>query len=177
MSKYQTMSKGLNQSTSLAKQLSKAAGESFVTYRLSRKGWLVINANSGVQNMPNFDLIAMKDDRRVTVQVKTGRDPSHISMAGTYREDGIYFNTKDGPKADVVAFVRLDPSGKDDVFFVPVRRANTIAKALANSEAKIKRARGSSLHFPIWARVKGATKRKHGQRAMAKVLPFRDADI
>jgi len=106
----------LNRSSGLDKQLSKAAGEALVTYKLSRRGWLVVNTNSGVQNMPNFDLIAMKDDRRVTVQVKSGRDKNKVPLSGVYRENGIYFNTKEGPKADVVAFVRLSPDEEDEVF-------------------------------------------------------------
>jgi len=37
----------LNRSSGINKQLSKAAGESLVVYKLSRRGWLVVNANSG----------------------------------------------------------------------------------------------------------------------------------
>ena len=126
----------LNRSSGINKQLSKAAGESLVAYKLSRRGWFVVNANSGVQNMPNFDLIAMKDDRRVTIQVKAAKDSHQVPMAGVYREDGQYYNTKDGPKAYVVAMVRLDPKGEDDdVFFVPAKEANDIAREYGDGHA------------------------------------------
>ncbi len=173
-----TKSRSLNPSTALAKQLSKAAGESLVTYRLSRRGWLVVNANSGVQNMPNFDLIAMKDDHRITVQVKTGRHGFQVALAGNYREDGQYFNTKDGPAADVIAFVRLDPNEEeDDVFFVPVDVANEITRQLAEAGAEEKRSRGSSTRFPVWCRIKGNTQSTSTNAAKNALLPYRDADL
>jgi Holliday junction resolvase len=85
----------LNRSSRLKKQLSKAAGEAIVTYKLSRQGWLVVNANSGIQNISNLDLIAMKGKKRITIQVKAARDKKHIQLAGKFKSDGRYFNTKE----------------------------------------------------------------------------------
>lgn len=167
----------LNRSSGINKQLSKAAGESLVAYKLSRRGWLVVNANSGVQNMPNFDLIAMKEDRRVTIQVKAAKSGDQIPMAGIYREDGRYYNAKDGPKADVVAMVRLDPKGEDDdVFFVPIEEANDIAREYGDAHAIHKRERGSSLNFPMWARVKGTSKSPDTKRAMERLMAYKASD-
>ena len=60
----------INPSTAIDKALSKAAGESYVTYKLARKGWMAVNANSGVANMPNVDLIGLRHDKRITIQIK-----------------------------------------------------------------------------------------------------------
>ena len=171
--------KSLNRSSGLSKQLSKAAGEQLVSYLLTRRGWFVVNANSGVQNMANLDLIALKGKRRVTIQVKAGRAISHVPLAGTYKSNSnpLYFNTKEGPKADVVAFVRLDPKGDDEVFFVPVRQANTIARKLGEAEAAGKKKRGSSLNFPLWCRVNGKTSIPHQKAAMKKMLLWRNTKL
>jgi hypothetical protein len=164
----------LYRSTVINKLLSKAAGESLVAYKLSRRGWLVVNANSGVQNMPNFDLIAMKEDRRVTVQVKTAKSPHSVSMAGVYREDGQYYNTKDGPTADVVSLVRLDPTGEDDdVFFLSAKKANYIAREYGEARSIGKRKRGSSLNFPMWVRVRGTTNVPELKQAMDRLMVFK----
>ena len=167
----------LNRSSGINKQLSKAAGESLVVYKLSRRGWLVVNANSGVQNMPNFALIAMKEDRRVTIQVKAAKSGHQVPMAGIYREDGRYYNNKDGPKADVVAMVRLDPKGEDDdVFIVPTEEANDIAREYGDAHAIEKKKRGSSLNFPMWARVKGTSKSPDTKRAMERLAVYKVND-
>ncbi len=167
----------LNRSSSLEKQLSKAAGEALVTYKLSRRGWLVINANSGVQNMPNFDLIAMRGDDRVTIQVKAAKSRTHCPLSGTYRPDGMYFNSKDGPKADVIAFVRLGEVDEGEVYLVPVEEANSIAKELGDYHAARKASKGSSLRFPIWCRVKGVTAVEGEAAAMERIVAWRDADL
>ena len=90
----------INPSTAINKALSRAAGESYVAYKLARNGWMAVNANSGVANMPNVDLICLRDKKRIAVQVKSAKADKSIMLAGTYKADGVYFNAKEGPKAD-----------------------------------------------------------------------------
>lgn len=165
----------LNRSSLRAKQLSKAAGEAIVVYKLSRQGWLVVNANSGIQNIPNFDLIAMKGKRNLRIQVKAARGNSHVPLAGKYKLEGRYFNTKKGERADVVAFVALGTDDRYNIFFVPVNIANRLTRKLGDGEAKQKKKRGSSLNFPLWCRFKGKTSSPHKKAAMRKIQKFQDA--
>lgn len=144
----------INPSTAIDKALSKAAGESYVTYRLAREGWLAVNANSGVANMPNVDLIALKGDKRVTIQIKSAKANRAIPLAGNYKPDGVYFNAKTGPKADFViaALIHRDKVATPTCYVFPVAVANKVAQTHGRELADTPKRDGSvrSMTFPIW---------------------------
>lgn len=132
---------------------SKAAGEALVCYKLARYGWLPVNANSGVANMPNLDVIALKGERRVTIQVKAAVGKGWTMFAGRAKPNGGYFNTKPGPKADYVVCVRLEPGSDDAVCFVmPVEKAEELACQLVSDHMAKPKRNGQSreLNFPVW---------------------------
>ena len=133
------------------KNLSKAAAESFVVYCLSRRGWWVINANSGVQNMPNVDLVAMKDKVNINIQVKARQDKKRVAFSG-FREKGELFNSKDGPKANFLVSVLLNPNDifSATCFILPIKEAERIGqKHRAQWSATLKRDGGTRKGFPI----------------------------
>ena len=148
-----------NLSTSEAKQLSRAAGEALVVYRLARRGWRAVNANAGFSNMPNLDLIALKEERRITIQVKGATADDNVPLAGSYRPDGRYFNAKEGPPADFVVAVQLHRPAKAELmglgeacFVLPVDEANRIAREFGEARVRKLKRDGSarSPNFPIW---------------------------
>ena len=133
------------------KQLTGVAGELFVAYKLIKEGWFVVNANCAIRNMPNFDLIALKNKYRVTIQVKasnTGDFP-----LGQYQPNKKKFvNTKSDPLADVVAFVKLFPEGKhehDRLLFVSANKVNKIAKKYGDAYLAEKRESHAKIEFPL----------------------------
>ena len=144
----------INPSTAIDKALSKAAGESYVTYKLARNGWMAVNANSGVANMPNLDLIGLRHDKRITIQIKAAKADKSIPLAGSYKADGVYFNTKEGPKADFVVSVMIprDGAASPTCYVFPVDVANRLAQEYGDNWAKVPKRDGTkrSTTFPIW---------------------------
>ena len=110
---------------SLSSNAVKALGERIVANELTFRGWLVVNTNSGEQNSPNIDLIALKGDKRVTIQVKTTGAQSHKGQhfMGYYREEGGYFNSKPGPKCDFVVTVHVYAPTDYSCLVLPVAEA------------------------------------------------------
>lgn len=147
----------INPSSAIAKALSRSAGEAYVAYMLARHGWLAVNANGG-SNMPNVDIVALKGNKRITLQVKAAKADKSIPLAGTFKPDGKYFNTKDGPKADFVVAVMLPRDVKiaPACYIFPAKSANRIANKIGRSIAGKPKRDGSkkSLTFPIWLKGK-----------------------
>ena len=115
---------------SLSSNAVKAVGERIVANELTFRGWLVVNANSGEENSPNIDLIALKDDERVTIQVKTSGARSHKDQhfMGYYREEGSYFNTKPGPTCDFVVSVYVYAPSRYSCLVLAVGDAERMCK-------------------------------------------------
>ena len=148
-----------NFSTAEAKQLSRAAGEALVVYRLARLGWRAMNANVGFANMPNLDLVALKGACRVGIQVKAATADDNVPLAGAYRPEDRYFNAKEGPLADFVVAVQLHRPAKaqslgraETCYVLPVAEANRVAVDFGVARVrKLKRdGTARSANFPIW---------------------------
>jgi len=148
-----------NFSTAEAKQLSRAAGEALVVYRLARLGWRAMNANVGFSNMPNLDLVALKGAWRVGIQVKAATADDNVPLAGAYRPEGRYFNAKEGPLADFVVAVQLHRPEKarnlrraETCYVLPVAEANRVAVDFGVERARKLKRDGTvrSANFPIW---------------------------
>ena len=107
---------------------SKAIGERIIANELTYKGWLVVNANSGEQNAPNLDLIAIKDNKRITIQVKSSDGGNLFLLGWGFNENKKYFNTKNGPKTDFIATVIIEAPSKYKYLILPVKKAEEIAK-------------------------------------------------
>lgn len=145
-----------NPSTAEAKQLSKAAGESYVVYQLARHCWHAAIANAGSAIMPNVDIIAFKGERRITLQVKATRADKAVPLAGMHQPDGHYFNSKDGPKADFIVCVILHRGSDDSTCCIlPVGLAGSLARKFGDERmASPKRdGRQRSAKFPICIRT------------------------
>lgn len=125
------------------------AGEALVTYQLSKEGWFVINANGGVNNMPNFDLMAMNDKQQiVSIQVKssTTNDANVGSMTGKKIKT---INDREGaPKADIVAFVKLCEND-DEIRYVSAEKIIPIIRKYACAYGP-KRKKTFPLNIPVW---------------------------
>jgi hypothetical protein len=141
----------INKSTHMT---SKIAGETLVSYKLARRGWTPISANSGYANFPNLDLIAIKPGKRVTIQVKAaiGRQ-AWVMFAGRVKATEPYFNGKEGERADFIACVRLQ-QGKDDAdcYVMPAEAAERLAREHARNYLAKPKQDGSAreANFPIW---------------------------
>lgn len=147
----------INPSSAIAKALSRAAGEAYVSYSLARFGWLAVNTNVGL-NMPNVDIVALKGKRLITIQVKAAKADKSVPLAGSFKADGTYFNSKIGPQADFVVAVAI-PRKIEVVpvcYVFPVKAANKLAKKIGNRIAHTKKRDGSqrSQTFPIWLKGK-----------------------
>lgn len=136
---------------------SKAAGEALVCYMLARHGWLPVNVNGGVSNMPNIDLIAFRDGKQVNIQVKAAVGKDWTMFAGRAKDNHGYFNSKPGPKADYAVCVSLEPNSVAAICYVmPVRVAERLARREVRlhmqkpKKGKQGRAAKRSLNFPVW---------------------------
>ena len=143
---------------SLSSNAIKALGERIVSNELTYRSWLAVNTNSGEENSPNIDLIALKDEKRVTVQVKSTRAASHRGQYffGYYREEGAYFNTKKGPKADFVVAVYVDSPADYTCLILPADEAERMCHQHGTHWIHVPKKNGErrSPNFPIYLDVK-----------------------
>jgi hypothetical protein len=110
-------------------------GEAIVTTALAWHGWIVRSLNAGMP-CPNADLVAIKGKARVTLQVKAAPHPRHDRIrwlflaGGRPRTEGRrFFNVSATDiQADYVAFVSYESEKSWQVFVVPVRVAEDIAR-------------------------------------------------
>ncbi len=115
---------------SLSSNAIKAIGERIVANELTFRGWLAVNANSGEENSPNVDLMALRGDKRVTIQVKTSsaRSNEDQHFMGYYKEQGAYFNAKPGPTSDFVVSVYVNSPTNYRCLVLPVGDAERMCK-------------------------------------------------
>jgi len=140
----------INKSTHIT---SKVAGETLVSYKLARRGWTPISANSGYANFPNLDLIALKLGKRITIQVKAAVGRGWVMFSGRAKAAGKYFNGKDGERADFIACVRLEPDKDDaDCYVMPADVAESLAQEHVRMHLAKPKRDGSAreLNFPVW---------------------------
>jgi hypothetical protein len=122
--------------------VTKAICESLVIIELLRKAWHVVNLNA-VNNTPNADLIAIKGDRRITIQVK-GTDGGvgrpfrhHVSFSRTctkyLNERQPFFNSKTGPvSADFFIGVTQAAEILPTFLIMPIDDAEKMARQIAD---------------------------------------------
>jgi hypothetical protein len=140
----------INKSTHIT---SKIAGETLISYKLARRGWAPISANSGYANFPNLDLIALKLGKRITIQVKAAVGQGWVMFAGRAKANGPYFNGKEGEKADFIVCVRLEPDTDDaDCYVMPADIAENLAQEHVRAHLAKPKRDGSAreLNFPVW---------------------------
>ena len=85
-----------------------AIGEATVINELMWHGWAPVNVNSLINQAPNIDLLAAKGSDKVAIQVKaSGPNSKRMMQVGYIKGREKIFNSKDGPQADFIVFVRL----------------------------------------------------------------------
>lgn len=109
-------------------------GELVVEQKLVEEGWHVVRLD-GRQLAVNSDLLAISDQHRVSLQVKTSMgggshshsDCLHLGNAGGFlRSKTPFFNSKSSPlKADIVVGVSYQPTGSS-FFVMPVAYAEAL---------------------------------------------------
>ena len=132
----------------------KALGERIVANELTFRGWLAVNTNSGEENSPNIDLIALKGEKRITIQVKTSGARSHKGQhfMGYYKEEGRYFNTKDGPSCDFVVAVYVYSPDSYSCLVLPVDDAEEVCRQHGKYWMNVPKKNGErrSPNFPVY---------------------------
>ncbi len=81
-----------------------AIGEELVKYNLLARDWDVINLNAVGNNRANADLLAVKRNKVVRIQVKTSKYKDYVQL-GWIGEEGTNINTKEGNPADFFILV------------------------------------------------------------------------
>lgn len=108
-------SNGLNR-----RQVAGAMGENLVMNELLWRGWLAANINGAIKQAPNVDLIAAKGSRSVHLQVKASTDMANdLIEVGRGKKDR-YFNSKQGPLAHFVIFLKIKSPLDYECYVVPV---------------------------------------------------------
>lgn len=103
-------------------QLRGALGENIIINELLYRGWLAQNLNISINNAPNVDVIALKEDKKVNIQVKAA-SLSQPDVRTSHGKKDNFLNGKEGPLADFVIFVRIENPKIYDVYVVPVEIA------------------------------------------------------
>jgi hypothetical protein len=95
-----------------------AIGEELVKYNLLARDWDVINLNAVGNNRPNADLLAVKGNKVVRIQVKTSKYMDAVQL-GWIGERGTNVNSKVGDPADFFALVGHAAPNKYSIVIVP----------------------------------------------------------
>lgn len=106
-----------------------AIGEKLVEAALLWQGWAPVNLNQSVKQAPNVDLLAAKGDKQVALQIKTAGPNSKSMLQLGYKGEKGIFNTKPGPLANFIVFVRLLSETEHEFYVVPVDEAERVAMA------------------------------------------------
>jgi len=138
-------------------------GELLVELKLVERGWHVVRLNAR-QLSVNTDLIAIKGDHRISIQVKTtdgaGKhshaNSLHLGRASAYLREGTpFFNAKVDPlTADVVLGVNYKPDNSR-FYVLPVGLAETLCRKHADYWSAVTRRDGKRRadEFPIYLRL------------------------
>ena len=131
-----------------------ALGESIAVTELLWNGWAPANLNQTISNSPNVDLLAIKENTKVSIQVKTsGENSKNMLQVGNGVKDKI-FNTKEGPKADFIVFVRILNIYEHECYVVPVKEAERVAQLTMHDWINTNKRDGSKRegNFPLCIR-------------------------
>lgn len=103
----------------LNNQLKGALGENIVINELLHNGWIALNLNAAVNNSPNVDITALKNELKINIQVKTASLSQPDVRVGHGQQDQ-FLNYKEGPLADFIVFIRVDSPKVYETYIVPV---------------------------------------------------------
>jgi hypothetical protein len=102
------------------RQIAGMLGENIITNELLWHGWLPMNANVGLRNAPNIDIVAAKGARSVHVQVKASTDMANDAIEVGRGKRDTYFNGKEGPLAHFIVFLKINSLKDYECYVVPV---------------------------------------------------------
>jgi hypothetical protein len=105
-----------------------AIGEKLVEVALLQNNWAPVNLNNSIRHAPNVDILAAKGNRQVAIQVKTAGPNSKSMLSLGYGQNDSVFNTKPGPRANFIVFVRLLSVKDHELYIVPVEEAERAAR-------------------------------------------------
>jgi hypothetical protein len=159
-------------------------GELLVELKLIDLGWHAVRLNAR-QLSVNTDLIGIKGDYRVSIQVKTtegGKSHSHsnclhLGNAGAYLRDGTpFFNSKIDPlTADIVVGVNYEPLGSR-YFVLPVGLAEAMCVEHSRFWTSVPKRNNEkrSNQFPIYLHFAGEKRRHvdHYSRVQRTLLTY-----
>jgi len=102
------------------KRASGAIGENIALNELLWRGWAPVNANFGLRNTPNIDIIAAKGKKHVSLQIKASTDTANDIIEVGRGNKKKFFNSKDGPLAQFVVFLKIWSLKDYECYVVPV---------------------------------------------------------
>lgn len=154
-----------------------AIGENIVLTELLWHGWAPVNLNSIVRQAPNVDILAAKGRKQVAIQVKTAGLNSQSMLQLGYKKGTSVFNSKEGPIADYIAFVRLISFKTHECYIVPVEEAERVALETASDWSSTPRRNGEPRdpNFPMCIRFAPNKNRPDVSNYVEKWRRFRDA--
>ncbi len=128
----------------MSSQFIGAIGERLVEADLLWSGWVPVNLNQSIKMAPNIDVIAAKGAQKVALQIKTAGPNSKSMVQLGYGGKGSVFNSKEGPIADFVIFVRLFDRMHHEFYVVPVNEAERVAQETYNEWLNTPKGDGSA---------------------------------
>lgn len=154
-----------------------AIGESIVISELLWRGWAPTNLNQIVSNTPNADILAIKDNKKVSLQVKTSgpNSKSMLQVGNGFKEK--VFNSKEGPVADFIVFVRTFAPRDYECYIVPTDEAERVAQITMHDWMNTKKRDGSerTTNFPICIRFEPNRNRPNVSNYKEKWSKYIDA--
>lgn len=153
-----------------------AIGERLVETELLWHNWAPVNLNQAVRQAPNVDILAAKGKHQIAIQIKTaGPNSKSMLQLGYGGDDGI-FNTKEGPAANFIVFVRLLGKGNHEFYVVPVEEAERVARDTWQDWKKtLKRDGSTRKNAPVVIRFEPNKNRPGVSNYKEKWAQYRDA--
>lgn len=155
-----------------------AIGEATVVAELLWNGWSPVNINSFVSQAPNIDLLAAKGHQKVAIQVKaSGPKSKSMLQVGYTKGREKVFNSKEGPQADFIVFVRLFKARDHECYIVPVAEAERAARQGIENWGNTPKRDGTAraTNFPACIRFEPNKNRPNVSNYKEKWAKYRDA--
>lgn len=154
-----------------------AIGENTVLTELLWHGWAPVNLNQLVKQAPNVDILAAKGHHKVALQIKTAGPKSRSMLQLGYKTGTSIFNSKDGPQADFIIFIRLFNMRDYECYVVPVDEAERVASETMTDWIKTPKQDGAKRdkNFPACIRFEPNKNRLHVSNYKEKWIDYLDA--
>ncbi|MBI2917325.1 MAG: hypothetical protein HYY01_04950 [Chloroflexi bacterium] len=146
--------------TGLSNQCTKQVGEHLVAAELARQGFLVATFAG---NVPEFDIVAVKDSKRAVIQVKTAAkeapnwllNPRKFLKIGFDGEAQHLEGLQEKPPYDdiIYVFVKLgDVRGQDELYMLRWGELQEVVRGAYFHEGPVRRRpeKPGSFHFAVW---------------------------